>query len=254
VLRTSAAVLATADFRAEWLATRAWLPTRPVVMAPVYSNLPPPAVDARPRDAEPLVGLFGYAYRGAPDLVLEALQLLRKRHVGARLILLGSPGRESSAGREWLAEGRRRGVAEALAFTGVLPAQALSDALARCEVLLFVDPTGPASRKGSLAGSLASGRPVVAIDGPRSWPEFVRCGALALARPTARSLADAIGTLLADEVRREQLGARGRAFARERMGVQVTARAVRELYEEIAARSATRGAPPAASQLERAAR
>ena len=35
-----------------------------------------------------------------------------------------------------------------------LPAQALSDALSSCEVLLFGDTAGPSPRKGTLAGSI----------------------------------------------------------------------------------------------------
>jgi hypothetical protein len=35
---------------------------------------------------------------------------------------------------------------ERLSFTGVLPAQSLSNALAACDVLLFTDSAGPSPR------------------------------------------------------------------------------------------------------------
>ena len=40
------------------------------------------------------------------------------------------------------------------------------------DLLLFADPPGPTSRKGTLAGSLASGTAVLALDGPSTWAEL----------------------------------------------------------------------------------
>ena len=112
-----------------------------------------------------------------------------------------------------------------------MDAQQLSDALAGCDVLLCVDTAGPASRKGTLAGSLASGTPVVAIDGPRRWPELVEAEAVRLVAPEADALAGAIGLLLGDRSQREALGARGRAFAEQRMGIARTVSAVKDLLD-----------------------
>jgi glycosyltransferase involved in cell wall biosynthesis len=114
---------------------------------------------------------------------------------------------------------------QALSFSGRLPAQDLSDALADCDVLLFADAVGPTSRKGSLAGSLASGRPVVALDGPQTWSELRDAGAVCIAEPTARGLADALSELLASGPAREGQGARGRSFAESRMSLAGAARA-----------------------------
>jgi glycosyltransferase involved in cell wall biosynthesis len=229
VVRLSAAALLTTDARAEWLATRLWLPRRRAAVAPVFSNLPSPAATPahRPRDR---IGLFGYSYEGAAaPLVIDALQLLKERGHDVQLTLLGAPGNPSAAAELWLAAARARAVESALCFSGALPAQELSDALAACEVLLFVDSSGPSSRKGTLSASLASGRPVVAIDGPRRWGELVQAEAAGVAAPTSRGLADAVGVLLADVDRREALGARGREFAERRMGVERAARAVASL-------------------------
>ncbi|HEX4467395.1 MAG TPA: hypothetical protein VH025_09425, partial [Solirubrobacteraceae bacterium] len=43
VLYTSDAALLTAELRVPWLSTRQWLPRRPIAVAPVFPNLPPPA-------------------------------------------------------------------------------------------------------------------------------------------------------------------------------------------------------------------
>lgn len=234
VMQASSAVVATADFRLDWLASRRWLPRRPAALAPVFSNLPAPTGAGPPERRGGVVGLFGYSYEGAAvSLVLDALRLLEEQGVDAELVLLGAPGRPSPAADMWLAQARERGVERALSFSGSLPAQELSNALAQCDVLLFVGAYGPSSRKGTLAGSLASGRPLVALDGPRRWSELTQAEAACVVKPTAEALADGIRALLADEGLREALGARGRAFAEEQMGVARTAKAVRGLLDEI---------------------
>ncbi len=234
VMRVSAAALVTTDVRARWLASRPWLPRRPVAFAPVFSNLPAPSARAQPAGPAHVIGLFGYSYQGAEtSLVLDALRELQQRGLDVQLRLLGSGGRASTAGQAWLHAARTRGVERRLSFSGTLSAQELSDALAECDVLLSAFEPGPSSRKGTLAASLASGSPVVAIDGPRGWSELVESGAIRVVEPTARALADAVAALLADEHARAALGAQGRAFAERSMGVARTAQAVRAMLEEL---------------------
>ncbi|HXA54034.1 MAG TPA: glycosyltransferase, partial [Solirubrobacteraceae bacterium] len=196
LLRASSGVLVTADFRVRWLRSRRWLPRRPLALAPVFSNLPPPGGGSAGGD---VVGVFGYNYDpAATALALDALALLRERVPAARLLLLGAPGPRSSSGRAWLDAARRRGLATAVSFTGALPAQELSDALAARPVLLFADTPGPTSRKGTLAGALASGTPLVAADGPQCWSELAQAGAARIVSRYPAALAAALGELLAD--------------------------------------------------------
>jgi glycosyltransferase involved in cell wall biosynthesis len=234
VMRASRATMVTEDFRAQWLASRAWLPKRPVVTAPVFSNLPPPVNGSRPDRARRVIGMFGYSYEAAGvSLVLDAISALRMRGIDLELLLLGAPGRSSAAGERWLRAAGARGVTGALSFSGALPVQTLSDELASCDLVLFADPAGPSSRKTTLAASLASGRPVVAIDGHRRWSELVRSDAARVVAPTPDALADAIGELLTDERRREALGARGREFAAREMTAASSAEAVKALLDEV---------------------
>jgi len=229
-----AAIVVTTDFREEWLASRRWLPARPLGFAPVFSNLPPPA--ARPRGAggARVLGLFGYSYdAGCDALVLDAVSLLAERGFEIELRLLGAPGRQSPLAESWLAKAAARGLEQALTFAGPLPPQELSDALAACEVLLFADSTGPSCRKGTVAGALASGRPMVATDGPRTWRALLECEAAQVVPARAAALADAVAALLADEASREALGARGRAFAEGQMGVERSAQVVAGLLRAI---------------------
>jgi glycosyltransferase involved in cell wall biosynthesis len=181
-----------------------------------------------------LIGLFGYAYQGiARTLLLDALGELHRRGFAARLILLGAPGPSAPASEEWRAEARARGLHDAVSFSGELPAQALTDALSSCEVLLFGDTAGPSPRKGTLAGSLASGRPVVAIDGRYTWPELVHAQAIRLAAPSAPAVAEELAKLLGDEQARDALGARAREFYEREMAVSRTAQATIGLAERV---------------------
>jgi glycosyltransferase involved in cell wall biosynthesis len=244
VMRASTAAVLTTDAGAAWIAARPWLARRPLAVAPVFSNLPAPASGPNPDRAGPRLGLFGYSDESAMAVVLDALRLLADRGAPVQLELLGSPGRSSRLAADWLAAAAARGVVDRVHCSGVLAAQALSDALAGCDVLLFADPPGPTSRKGTLAGSLASGRPVVALDGPRRWAELVRAEAALLVAPCAPALADGVQALLADPPRAAALGARGREFAVQTNGVGRSAEVVRSMLEELAGRpSATGGAP-----------
>ncbi len=235
LVRSSAALVVTAEPRARWLRSRRWLARRPVLLAPVFSNLPAAsagAVDA-PVDAAAVraaaLGLFGYAHEGvAVETVLDALADLHARGADARLVLLGAPGRGSPAGERWLAAAAARDVAERVSFSGRLPAQELAEALARCAALLFAERGGPTSRKTTLAASLASGRPLVALDGHSTWEELASAHAALIVAPEPHALADAIARLLADANLRAEQGERGRAFAARTMSVEHSARVVEQ--------------------------
>lgn len=230
VVGVSDALLVTAEFRARWLESRRWLARRPLAVAPVFSNLPQPAEGSRAAAPGDLIGLFGYSYEGAAvSLVLDALLELGRRGLTVRLLLLGAPGPSSAAGRQWVAAAEARELAGALAFTGTLPAQELVDVMAGCDLLIVANDGGPTSRKGTLAGSLGSGSPVVAVDGPRRWSELIDGETIRIAGRTPQALAEVSAELLADRAGRDALGSRGRQFAEERMGVGRTAEAIIEL-------------------------
>jgi hypothetical protein len=231
------AAIATTEERRDWLTHVRWLPRRPAGFAPVFSNLPPPAERAStPGGATPAIGMFGYHYDGSGEFVLQALRALAERAAAPELRMIGSPGPNSRAGRAWISRARELGVESHLTFTGVLDPQALSDALASVELLLFADPPGPTSRKGTLAGSLASGTAVLALDGPATWPDLVRAKALRVVPRDDAALADGIASLLEDPAERAALGARGRAFSEASMGVARTAAEVRRLLSPLLAR------------------
>jgi glycosyltransferase involved in cell wall biosynthesis len=233
VIRACSAAIVTADFRAEWLASRPWLPRRPVAVAPVFSNLPTPVSRPQRQRSPAVIGLFGYSEPATAALVVEALALVQRRGRPVSLTLLGAPGPVSPVGQAWSEAARGRGLACAPSFSGTLAPQELSNALAACDVLLYVDTAGPVSRKGTLAASLASGRPVIALEGGRRWLELDEAGAVRVAPRTSHALAEAICDLLADEAAREALGVSGREFAKRRMSVEGTAQTVAELLRQV---------------------
>ena len=241
LVRVVDAAVATTEERRDWLSHAWWLPRRPAAFAPVFSNLPEPSAGVRTAAAgsaegRPAIGMFGYHYDGSGEFVLRALQLLSEQGSAPELRLIGSPGPDSRAGRTWAARARELGVEGHLTFTGLLEPQALTDALASVELLLFADPPGPTSRKGTLAGSLASGTPVLALDGPATWPDLRRERALEIVPRDAAALAAGITAMLGDPAARAELGARGRAFSQGAMGVGRTATALRGLLATLIAR------------------
>jgi glycosyltransferase involved in cell wall biosynthesis len=167
------------------------------------------------------------------SLVLDAVALLGQRGVAVRLLLPGAPGPSSDAGEMWTRSARSRGLAQALCFSGTVPVQELSDTLAGCDLLLSADRPGPTSRKTTLAGSLASGTAVVATDGHGTWRQLIEAGAVELVQPRPDALAGAIEKLLREEDLREAIGARGRAFAAQSMGVALSAAVVAGLLQDI---------------------
>ncbi len=236
VMRASAAVALTTDSRERWISSRVWLPRRASIVAPVFSNLPPPR-PAAPREA-PTVGVFGYSY-GAKvvALVLEALAARRNAGEEPELLLAGAPGKDSAVGEQWLRGASERGLRAPL-FSGRVELQTLSDLLASCELLLNADPNGPSSRKTTLAAALASGRPVLALDGPESWERLRAAGAARIVAPDPGTLAAELAALLDDAGARDSLGARGRAFAAAEMNARSSARALAAILRDSLSASA----------------
>jgi glycosyltransferase involved in cell wall biosynthesis len=234
VMRTSSAVLVTTQSRVGWLQSRAWLAKRRVEVAPVFSNLPPASATLPAERLGAAIGLFGYSYPAQTiALVLDALGRVRKRGVPVQLRLLGAPGQPSAVAEAWTKAARIRAVEDAMVFSGTLSSQGVSDALAECDVLLFADPPGPTSRKTTLAASLASGRPVLALDGPQRWTELGQAEAAMIVSPTADALAAAISGLLDNEGERTALAARGQSFAQQRMSLRPSARAVAGIVDDL---------------------
>jgi glycosyltransferase involved in cell wall biosynthesis len=237
VVARSSALIVTTSERSRWITSRWWLPRRSISVSPVFSNQPSPKNYCESARSGTRIGLFGYAHEWIlRETILTALLAMRADGLDVTLRLVGAPGADSPAGRDWIRAAGQRGLERTLEFTGVMPAQNLSDALAACDVLLFAEADGPSSRKTTLAASLASGRPVIALAGTHSWDELVRSDAVAVVQPSAQALAETTMRLLADRAAADALGSRGRAFADRNMSLDRTATVVLSTLRDVVSR------------------
>ncbi len=140
-----------------------------------------------------------------------------------RLELLGAPGPGTATSEAWLGRREARSVREAIEFSGRLPAQELSDELARCAVLLCAASPGPTSRKGTLAGSLASGGRWWRSTGHLTWAELREQDAARVVARRRRRARRRARTAARRPSSARPSGARGRAFHDRRMAAACTA-------------------------------
>jgi hypothetical protein len=96
-------------------------------------------------------------------------------------------------------------------------------ALAAVDVVAFPHASGCGAGKTTLGSALALAKPVVALDGPASWAQAVREGALLSAAPTPSSLAAVLDPLLSDERVRAHQSDAGHAFFQREMDPSVAA-------------------------------
>lgn len=234
VVRSLAGLVATTDERGEWLRTRAWLPSRPVTVLPVPSNIDASVTDSSRNGGPPRIGLFGYSGDAAePALVIAAVAGIRRRQPDARLVLLGAPGPDSAAAEIWRNAALAEGIGSAIEFTGTLAAGELSRALAALDVVVVADDVGPTARRGTLAAALAHGKAVVAVDGPATWRALAAEGAVALTARDPGALAETLASVIGDDARRAELERRALAFYRREAAPDVVARKLLAFIEEL---------------------
>lgn len=231
VVGACSALVVTVEERAEWLRRQALLPHRPVGFAPVFSNLPAARAGVRPAEGSFRIGIFGYRERAAA-MVVEAVAGLAAGTAPVELRLLGGPGPDSDAARAFVRAAEQAGIPERLSFSGILPDTELADELARCHVLVFGAPSGPSPRNGTLAAMLAAARPVVAWDGPETWPALASARAVVLVEPTAPGLGAALGSLVESEREREALAERGLGFYEHHQSLAVVSELVDAMLQE----------------------
>jgi glycosyltransferase involved in cell wall biosynthesis len=244
VVRHSAALVTTTERRASWLTTRRWLPRRPTVPIPVFSNLPDIDTEAVPESAGLSIGVFGFSGPQIDvELVADAVAILREQGRDFELVLIGAPGSQGGAATRWRHAFQKRGCLSMLRFTGVQSQYSLARELARLAVLVFPDRDGPDSRRTTLAAGLALGKTVLALDGPERWERAVSERAFIVAPRHPRAFANELGRLLDDPTRRTSQGVHAAQFYRRLMAPEL---AVEQLLDVLAL-------PPFAAQSTRLA-
>ncbi|HEX5541522.1 MAG TPA: glycosyltransferase family 4 protein [Micromonospora sp.] len=192
-------------------------------------------------DAELLV-FFGFVHpvKGVRYL-LEALGRLRRLRGDVGLLVVGGftsqalPEPEARAFRQELAEiSRRWGVAEAVAFTGHLPAPAASAAVHAADVVVLPFTAGVTTKSGALLTALTHGRPtaVTVPDQPDPSLRPDQTVAVIAARRDPEAIADTVQRLLDDASLRRRVAEGGRELA-ARHSWPVVADAHRRIYERL---------------------
>jgi len=208
IVRASAGLVVTTEERREWVESRRWLPHRPTTFLPVVSNIAG-TTPAERNDDELRVGVFGFRRLQLPvQLIVDSVARVPRAH----LVLVGAPGPNTPEAETWRKAAAAAGAPELVSFTGVLDPEPLASELAAVDLVLFPDPIGPTTRRGTLAAALAHGKPVVALDGPQTWDRFLREHALTVVPPEIDALAEAMRRLAADPRARAEQGRRARAF------------------------------------------
>jgi glycosyltransferase involved in cell wall biosynthesis len=196
-------------------------------LRPGASPVPAPVAGLGPVDAPLVVSVARHHSRKGVDVLIAALDLLRRRGVDARAALVGF-GPLLDAHRRLVAD---LGLADRVAVPGGVD-----------EVepyLLAADVVVLASREeqsGALAvlEAMRLGRAVVA-SGVDGIPEDVTDGETGLLVPPGdpEALADALAALVADPERRARLASAGRRRFEERFGAEPFVAALAAAYAEV---------------------
>ena len=183
---------------------------------------PPRAVAAaRSRFAGegPLVGYAGRLVyeKGVQDLV-AALPLLRERHPGLRVVIAG----DGPYRHELQEETRRRRLQRAVSFTGFLGAGELPAVLAAVDAAVvpsIYEPFGMVALEAASAGA------PLAVAATGGLAEIVEPGVTGVTFPAKDpdSLADAVDSLLADEVFARRVARQAKTMVVERYGWEAVA-------------------------------
>ncbi|MEO7218190.1 MAG: glycosyltransferase family 4 protein [Gemmatimonadaceae bacterium] len=166
------------------------------------------------------------------DSGIEALSLLRHEFPNLRYILVGE-GPDEARLRNLAAD---MNVMDRVGFAGSMRDDELPEAYATATIYLDASRLAPDAGEGlgmSLIEAAAAGLPVVAFGGSGVTPPLpVLEGRVSVASGDTRAVADAIGSLLRDSERRNEMGMLGRESAETYLDwnrvAQDTARFVRE--------------------------
>ncbi|MFC4018757.1 glycosyltransferase [Micromonospora sp. GCM10011542] len=174
-------------------------------------------------EGAPLLVFFGFVHpvKGVRYLI-EALPELRRSYPDLRLLVVGGftsqalPEPEARAFRAELSGlAVRCGVADAVTFTGHVPAERVSAALRAADAVVLPFTAGVDTKSGALLAALAHGVPTAVTVPDSGDDEPHRQGAVAVipARRDSAAIVRTVGGVLADPVLRRRLAERGRTFA-----------------------------------------
>jgi len=167
-----------------------------------------------------VIGFFGFLNRSkGVSTLLHSLAQLIERGLPAKLLFIGGrTGSSDPTNRAYAAEIngliQRLGLTPHVAFTGFIPQEEVSAALASIDVCALPFTSGANLRHGTLHAALAHGCAIVTTEGSPPAPELEPGHNVLLVPPRApEALADAIVTLVTDADMRERLRKGARTLA-----------------------------------------
>lgn len=210
---------------------RAWLPRFDFDIVPNGVLIPP---EADPADRDDTIVFIGrHDPRKGMPVLLRAWPEIHRR-TGARLRLVGA---DPLAVRLLLS--RERVSDDGIDVLGPIPDDALTAELLRAKALV-APSVGMESFGMVLTRAFACATPVVASDIAGYRAVMTPETGLLTPPGDARALTDAVDSLLADEPRRERMGAAARALAQERYSWDDIGRRLAAIYERLAAEAAAK--------------
>jgi glycosyltransferase involved in cell wall biosynthesis len=178
-------------------------------------------------DGSLIVSVRGLEPLYNPELLLEAIALVRKRHPEARLLLKSPVERVPSAVRSQI---ERLGLRDAVMMLGSVPVERMPEVYCAADVVASIPSSDSSPR--SVWEALACGRPVVVSDLPWAREELEDGREALLAPLDAAGIAHAIERALGDP----ELGARGRALAEAELDPAACTARIDSLYRSAVGR------------------
>jgi glycosyltransferase involved in cell wall biosynthesis len=191
-----------------------WLPPKPIKASfiPIGANIPAktaPGESARNGNEPKTIAVFvvtdaGDVTRELSDITLAAKRASERLH-RVRLVTFGRGSLESASRIRQALEG----TAVEYNALGILPAEQVSQVLAKADVSLFA--RGPlATQRGSAIASIACAVPLVAYTAPRLPAPFAEAGVVSVGYRDAEELAEAAVRVLTDHELQCELRERSR--------------------------------------------
>lgn len=202
-----------------------------------YENLPGPESFLRrfPQAAGRALVLFLSRLdpKKGLDILLPAFAKVREQHPNAMLVIAGDGPDRYVVKLHQLAT--RTGVAPHIIWTGFLGGVEKLSALSAAT--LFVLPSRSENFGIALVEALSAGLPCIVTEGVAISHEVKEADAGLVVPPEIPALVSALNALLADPERRQRLSENARRVAKERFSLEVTGRALKEIYEQVSSPS-----------------
>ncbi len=187
-------------------------------------------------ERQPVIAYLGTLDRARRlDVLLDALQLVRREQPDARLLLIGGAPQQADVA-QLLQAARERGLAEAVQVTGWLPAAQAWEYLLGAQAAVSYVPRGAlydVSSPTKLLEYLALGMPCVGNDIPDQAAVLAASGAGWLSASTPQAMAEALLAILRDPDAARARAAAGPAFIEAERSYRVLGAAVAERYRRV---------------------